>query len=180
MKKKVLVQMGHVAPREPGFESGTGTAGEIEVVSKIGRELAAHLVKDGRFIVTLCPGDIPDEWTGDVVLSLHCDGSDNPKASGYCFGWHPPEYGGKTIRFVRCLETTYESIKGHPHHRGDNYTIDMREYYGWHHTIAPVKVLIEHGFLTNKKEAKWIKKNIKNIAHAEYVAFLLYFGLRSA
>jgi N-acetylmuramoyl-L-alanine amidase len=177
MARRVLIHMGHVQPREPGFESGTGTAGEIPVVEAIGKELYRLLRADGRIKPTLCPGDIPDGWHGEVVLALHCDGSSNPKANGYCFGWPVRESGPKTRRLIRALDDAYRAIPDAPSHHRDNYTSNMTLYYGWKRTRADAKVLIEHGFLTNPGERAWINKNVKRIAGAWYGALLRYFDL---
>jgi hypothetical protein len=176
--KKILIQQGHVSPRQPGFESGTGTTGEIETVSAIGLALFNLLKKDSRFQPTLCPGKVPTGWTGDVVLSLHCDGSSNKLANGYSLGWPPAEYGTKTRKMLVAINRVYQSMPGHPKHHLDNYTDDMRGYYVWHRVNAPVKILIEHGFLTNLFDRKFIKSNEKQIARAWYNAILDYFDYK--
>ncbi len=177
-KKSVLIHLGHVLPREPGFESGTGTTGEIEEVSAIGHELNRLLLKDKRFKPTLCPGKIPRGWTGNVVLALHCDGSGNKEASGYSLGWPTTQYGPKTAKMRYALVKAYESLPGHPPRHAFNYTTNMSRYYAWSRTNADVKILIEHGFLTNPKERTWLVKNRKKIAGAWYTALLDYFNLK--
>ncbi len=176
--KKILIQQGHVSPRQPGFESGTGTTGEIETVSSIGLSLFNLLKKDSRFQPTLCPGKVPTGWTGDVVLALHCDGSGNRKATGYSLGWPCREYGPKTAKLRYALVKAYESLPNHPPHHSDNYTTNMSRYYAWSRTTADAKILIEHGFLTNPKERAWLVKNRKEIAGAWYKALLDYFDLK--
>jgi hypothetical protein len=178
MARKVLVQMGHVAPREPGFESQTGAAGEIPEVTAIGLELYRLLRNDGRIKPTLCGGDIPDGWSGDVVLALHCDGSGLAKTSGYSLGWPTSEWGPKTKKMYVALVKAYGKIPGCPPHHADNYTANMSRYYGWSRTKADVKILIEHGFLSNPTEKAWLQKNSKQIAAAWYSALLDYFDLK--
>jgi len=175
--RRVLVHMGHVSPREPGFTTQTGAAGEIEEVEAIGKRLYALLDADARLTPTLCGGDVPDGWTGDIVLALHCDGSSNPAARGYSLGWPPAEYGPKTLRLIDHLETRYEAIAGHPPHHSDNYTADMRGYYAWHRTHADAKVLVEHGFLSNEADRLWLQSHVLAIAQAWYLAVLDYYGL---
>jgi hypothetical protein len=86
MRIRVLVQAGHIAPREPGFEAGTGTVREQELTKAIRRRLVKLLRKDGRFQPVPCPGDIPD-GISDAAIFLHGDGSTNPASSGYSFGF---------------------------------------------------------------------------------------------
>lgn len=172
---RILIQSGHLAPREPGFESGTGTAHEAELALAIRTRLAALLRKDGRFSVTESPGDLPDGWTGDVALFLHGDGSGNPAASGYCFGYQTLQ-GGRLAAFIA---GEFQKIPGHPRHRTDNYTSDLRGYYGFRHVNATSEVVIEHGFLTNPGERSWLFAHLDDIAAAEYRAVLAHLGMKA-
>jgi hypothetical protein len=173
---KVLVQKGHVSPREPGFEGGTGTVKEQELVSLIGDALAALLNKDGRFEPIVVPGDIPDGIKCDAAIFLHGDGSVNPFSTGYCFGY--PEYGvNKELADLIAVE--FDKIPGHPPHRQDNYTGALRQYYGYSRVNTPgPEVLVEHGFLTNPGERLWLFANVQRLAVAEYRALCAYFGFR--
>lgn len=174
--KRVLVQAGHVAPREPGFEAGTGTVREQEFARAVQIRLSRLLKTDGRFDTTLCGGDIPDGWTGDLFLSLHGDGSSSRRSSGYCYGFPPDSL--KSAAFANIHAVEFEKVEGHPPHRKDNYTGALRSYYGWRRVNAPVKVLVEHGFLTNPSEQTWMFNNIPQIADAHYRAVCRLFGWR--
>ena len=98
MPKRVLVQAGHNPPREPGFEGGTGTAGEIDFVKDVADHLLAILKRDSRFEGIYSPGDIPDGIQVHAALFLHADGSASPAASGYSFG------SPQTVHGVRSQE----------------------------------------------------------------------------
>lgn len=174
-KKRLLIQAGHVAPREPGFESGTGTSGEQELVHPIEHKLLTLLDQDGRFDVTHSHGDVPDDWKGDLFLALHADGSGDPKASGFSFGYPPGCSECKRLADIMAAE--YGKISGAPKRRRDNYTKALSGYYGWRRTDAPAKLLVEHGFLTNPGERAWLIGNVAGIAQAHYEALLHYFGL---
>ncbi len=180
MPKRILVQAGHAPPREPGFESGTGTIGEIEQGLAVQKELLGLLNGDSRFDAFGCPGNVPDGWTGDLFLSLHCDGSGSPASRGYCFGFPPAEFGPQTDRFLACLESRYNQIPGHPFHRADNYTGDLRGYYGFHRVNCPVKTLFEQGFMTNPTERAWLESHRPQIARACYLAILDHYAYRVA
>lgn len=174
-KLRVLVQMGHVAPREPGFESGTGTAGEIELVRKIGPKLVNLLQADGRFEAILVPGDIPDGIKVDAAVFLHADGSGNRSASGYSFGF--PNYAVNK-RLAKLITEEFEKIPGHPPHHADNYTSGERGYYGYKRVDTPgPEVLVEHGFLTNPREREWLVGHVAELALAEYNALRRFFKL---
>jgi len=172
--KTIVVQAGHNPPREPGFESGTGTRGEIEYAANVQKALGQMLVADGRFTYVPKPGKIEANTKCDLFLSIHADGSPNQAASGYCFGFpsHPTN-----ARFASILAEEIEKIPGHPPHRRDNYTEDLRGYYGFRRvsTTGP-EVLHEGGFLTNPGERLWMNANISRIANAQYVAICRWFG----
>ncbi len=173
MKKRCLIQAGHIAPREPGFEAGTGTSGEQELVAAIQSRLGKLLAADERFDVTLCPGDIPDGWKGDLFLALHADGSADPKASGFSFGYPPG--CSECKKLADTVAAWYVQIPGAPKRRRDNYTRALSGYYGWRRTDAPAKLLVEHGFLSNPGERAGLTSNVAGIAQAHYEAVLHYF-----
>ena len=174
-KKRLLLQAGHVAPREIGFESGTGTSGEQTLVHPIEHELIQLLDRDGRFNVTHSHGDVPDGWKGDLFLALHGDGSADPEASGFSFGYPPG--CSECKRLADTFAAWYEQIPGAPKRRSDNYTDALSGYYGWRRTDAPAKLLVEHGFLSNPGERTWLFGNVAAIAQAHFEAILHYFGL---
>lgn len=172
---KCLIQAGHVAPREPGFEAGTGASGEQPLVKAIQSKLGKLLAADPRFQVTLCPGKIPAGWKGDLFLALHADASPSPKASGFSFGYPPGCSECKLL--ADTFAAWYEQIPGAPARRGDNYTPNLTGYYGWRRTDAPAKLLVEHCFLTNPGERVWAFSHLDAISASHYEAILHYFKL---
>jgi hypothetical protein len=172
---RVLVQAGHKSPRQPGLESATGTGGEIELVSAIQERLVGLLRADERFEPVPVPGKIDDGIPGiDAAIFLHADGSNNQSADHYSFGF-PTFSVNKT--FADLIGQEFERI-GHPGERGrDNNTTDMARYYGYRHVdTAGPEVLVEHGFLTNPPQRAWLFGHVKELAKAEYVALLRFFG----
>ncbi len=174
--KRILIQAGHLAPREPGFEGGTGTTREIEFTSAMRGALSKLFQRDGRFDVTLNPGDITDGWRGDVALYLHGDGSANAGSHGFSFGWPAQEPGHAPV-LAKAITAGFIKI-GHPGgHHPDNYTGALRFYYGYRRTSAPTELLIEHGFLTNPTERAWMFAHIDEMAKVEYEAVVAHLGL---
>lgn len=174
--KRVLVQAGHVAPREPGFESGTGTVREQELTHALQRRLVALLQADGRFEPIPCPGDIPDGIQVHAAIFLHGDGSANTTTDGYSMGY--PDYAVNK-RLARLIAEEFDSIphRSGPFEGGDNYTAGLRGYYGYRRVNTPgPEVLVEHGFLTNPAEQKWLFDNLGKLARAEYIALCRFFG----
>lgn len=175
MRKRIVVQAGHNAPREPGFESGTGTAGEIEFVHAVATTLITKLRQDGRFDAVYQPGDIQDGIKCDLALFLHADGSASPSASGFSFGYDSQYAVNRKLADLIALE--FSRIPGHPAHHADNYTIDLRRYYGYKRVdTRGGEVLVEHGFLTNPREREWLGRHVDELAHAEYLAIVSYFN----
>jgi N-acetylmuramoyl-L-alanine amidase len=173
--KRILVQAGHVSPREPGFEGGTGTVREQELTAAIQKRLVALLKADDRFEPVPCPGDIPDGVKVDAALFLHGDGSANKAASGFCFGY---PNGAVNERLARLIAVEFEKIPGHPQRGKDNYTGGLAGYYGYSRVPTPgPEVLIEHGFLTNPAEQKWLFANLGPLAMAEYRALCSFYNL---
>lgn len=175
MPKRVLVQAGHNPPREPGFEAGTGTAGEIDYTKDMADKVLALLANDSRFNGIYAPGDIPNGIKVDAAIFLHCDGSANPAVSGYSFGFPSDPVNAKLAKLIG---EEFNEIDGHPPHHTDNYTADLHGYYGFSRvdTQGP-EVLIEHGFLTNPKEREWLLSHKNELARAEYTALCRYFGM---
>jgi len=171
---RVVVQAGHAPEREPGHEAQTGTPGEIELVSAIQRRLVRLLRAHGAFEPIPVPGDIPDGIEVDAALFLHADGAANPQARGFSFGYpdHPVNK-----RLADLIREEILRIPGHPPARQDNYTADMRQYYGYRRVISPgPEVLHETAFLTNPQERRWARRHINAIARAQFRALCRYFG----
>lgn len=176
MAIRVLVQAGHVAPREPNFESGTGTIREQELTKAIRRRLVKLLKIDPRFQPVACPGDIPDGISVDAAIFLHGDGAASAEATGYSFGFPVHRINQKLANLI---DDEFKKIPGHPPHHEDNYTGGLREYYGYSRVPTPgPEVLVEHGFMTNPGEQKWIFKHLGKLATAEYRALCRFFDLQ--
>lgn len=174
--RHVLVQAGHLPPREPGFPA-VGTEGEQQLVKAIRDKLVKMLNSDGRFIGIPVPGDIPDGVKVDAALFLHADGVNDPSAGGFQFGFPVTDANRKLVANLR---QEFLSLDGHPKSRSDNSTEDAREYFGFRRVRSQFKVLVEHGFLTNPTERQWLRANVGNLARAEYEALCRTFTMTPA
>lgn len=171
-RKRILVQAGHLAPREPGI-TGQGTAGEQELAKAIRDKLVALLDDDGRFDGLPIPGAIDDGVKVDAALFLHADGA-TASARGFQFGFPITQ---NNTKLVANLRAEFLKLADHPPSRADNSTKDASEYYGFSRVNSPFKVLIEHGFLTNTTERQWLNANVGNLARAEYMALCKTLGM---
>jgi hypothetical protein len=179
----VVVQVGHDPPLEPGFESGTGAGGELELVRSIGDALVRRLKSDGRFRVTRIPGRFSDEIRNgtlavDAFIALHADAA-SPSAQGYTFGFPPDSQPSK--RFADLVGTRFAGFHRSSRRR-DNLNGNLSGYYGWNRKRMPTdapRILVEHGFVTNPVERQWLFDNVQALADAEYAAIAELLGLEA-
>jgi Mannosyl-glycoprotein endo-beta-N-acetylglucosaminidase/N-acetylmuramoyl-L-alanine amidase len=174
--KRILVQAGHQRPLQPRHETETGAPGEAELVADIQHALVGMLNKDPDFKGIPVPGRIDPGIKVDGAIYLHADGASNSSAGGYSVGY-PPDFEVNR-RLAQLIANEIEKIPGHPRRRPDNNTDDMKFYYGFGCVDTPgPEVLVEHGFVTNPAEHKWLKAHVNALAQAEHNALRRFFGL---
>jgi flagellum-specific peptidoglycan hydrolase FlgJ len=177
-KRRILVQAGHMRPLDPNHKTQTGAAGEADLVARIQKKLVAILQGDDRFDPLPMPGLIPKGTPADAAVFLHADGAANKSASGFSFGF-PDDAVNKKLADLIANEFT--KIPGHPHRRPDNGTDDEHFYYGFNRvSSAGPETLVEHGFVSNPGEMRWMKDHIPDLARAEYNAICRFFRLPPA
>jgi N-acetylmuramoyl-L-alanine amidase len=176
--KRILVQAGHQRPLQPGFEGQTGAPGEAELVADIQHALVGMLNQDPDFHGVPAPGRIDRNIKVDGAIFLHADGFSNPSAGGYSVGYPP---GFEVNRHLaQLIADEIGKLPGHPRRRPDNNTNDMKFYYGFGIVETPgPEVLVEHGFVTNPAEHRWLKAHVNALAQAEHNALRRFFGLPS-
>jgi hypothetical protein len=174
--KRILVQAGHQRPLQPGHETQTGAPGEAELVADIQQALVGMLNKDPDFHGIPAPGRIEPNVKVDGAIYLHADGVSNPSAGGYSVGYPPDFEVNRSL--AQLIANEIEKIPGHPRRRPDNNTDDMKFYYGFGIVQTPgPEVLVEHGFVTNPAEHRWLKTHVNALAQAEHNALRRFFGL---
>jgi len=170
-KHVVAVQMGHV-----GVTRGsTGAPREQEFNSKLGPKIQALGQQRGYTVHLLKARDkVP---TCDLYISLHCDGNSNKGATKASVGYPPTSAPSK--EYAALWKKTYGAI--YPlSFRSDNYTNNLRYYYGYSMTKARAKVLVEHGFITNPGEQRWLFANLDAIAAAHVATWDAWFKVQPA
>lgn len=176
--KTILVQAGHNPPREPGFESGTGTVREIEFTAAMQKRVVSLLRADTRFAAIPQPGDLTDVKC-DAALFFHGDGSPSKAATGRSMGF--PDLAGRDVneQLAGLLDRRLADIPGAPPKHIWNYTAGLSGYYGYRRITTPgPEVLIEFGFLTNPAEQKWLFAHLAEQANAVYLALCDYWQFK--
>ena len=169
-KYDIIVQMGH-----KGIYKGmTGTPGEREWNIKLGEAMKPLLDKTGlnyKLVDGLVALPVVSQKC-KVFMSLHCDGSTDPRAHGYTLGFKP----NTNEAFKNALSDSWGKFSGFTK-RKENSTSGLRLYYYWTSKkenpkskyyvppmIADYYALLEHAFFTNSIERKWLESNIDRIA----------------
>lgn len=174
---KILVQAGHNEPRQPGFESGTGAAGEMEYTKLAADKLLWFLTKDPNFQGTYAPGLVPDSPAFDGAVYLHCDASNSPSVGGHSFGYPNPSHA-----FADAMENSFRHLADEWHppaswiQRRDNYTPDEAQYYAFHHVQTHHHLLIEMFFISNPSEHYFFQTHSTELARAIYHGIARYFN----
>jgi hypothetical protein len=148
----LVVQRGHV-PRTTG---ATGGPGEQAMARRIARRIADYIDLVDGWVVRIIDADEPTHrYAGAAFIALHGDAAASPSAGGASVGYRNRE--GREL--AHAWKAAYAAA-GWPHGwRTDNYTAALAGYYGTRQAVAagnPRACIVEHGFMTNPTERKWI------------------------
>lgn len=158
---RIVIQMGHVA-RTTG---ATGTHREQEFVRAVGPQLQTHLRALGHTVFLIGADDpVP---RSEVFVALHTDGNANRDIRGASVGY-PDDAGGQlAAAWKRAHQRAGYPAGFHP----DNYTKNLRYYYGFGRSSARWRFLAEHGTTTNLYDEAWLFGHMGSsvIAHVEAI-----------
>ncbi|MGH2721290.1 MAG: N-acetylmuramoyl-L-alanine amidase family protein, partial [Actinomycetota bacterium] len=162
----VVVQKGHCDRRT----GKTGTAREQEFNRALGQRLVPRLQGRGYAVHLLLADDpVPPS---DVFIALHCDGSEHRDARGASVGY-PDAEGGRLAAAWKRAHQRHGFPGGF---RPDNYTQGLSRYYGFKHSRARFRVVVEHGFLTHAAEQAWLFSHLDDCAEAHVDAIAQVLG----
>lgn len=165
---KIALQAGHwrsdEAPRELSGLRGNGTRwqdlAEWEANLAIAREAGAQLAELG-YEVDILPAVVPPGYRAHLFISIHADGSGDPRASGYRVAAPGRDATGRADGMVALLERSYGEETGL--RRIPSVTRRMRNYYAFNyrryeHALHPmtIGVILETGFLTSEADRQVI------------------------
>ncbi len=165
---RVGLQAGHwradEAPRELSGLRRNGTrwqgTQEWEVNLDVARRAGA-LLEEMRYVVDILPAVVPPSYRAHLFISIHADGSNDPRASGYRVASPRQDATGRASQAASLLERTYGEATGL--RRLPTVTRRMRNYYAFNfrryeHALHPmtIGVIIETGFLTSARDRRVI------------------------
>jgi N-acetylmuramoyl-L-alanine amidase len=133
---------------------------EWEVNLAIARQAAAMLEALG-YLVDVLPAVVPPSYRAHLFISIHADGSADPRATGYRVASPRRDVTGRADRAARLLERSYGEATGLV--RLPTVTRRMSNYYAFNygryeHALHPLTIalILETGFLTSASDRRVI------------------------
>lgn len=182
---KLLLQAGHGAAYAPYRTGGGGAPGEAAWTTDLAARLATRLRAAGVDVtlvgawlvngVVIAAPKVVTSVDYDLFVSLHYDGSTDPRASGCCAGRATKDpMGARADAFLRLWTQRYPAALGIPLHQ-ERVGVNVTDYYGFRDTTALTPgVLLEHGYGDCADKAT-LHAQIDAVA-AEDAACILAFG----
>ena len=165
---RIALQAGHWKAAEAPDElrgirdNGARADGKLEweVNLAIAREAAAMLEEIG-YEVDVLPAVVPPGYRAHLFISIHADGSNDPRASGYRVAAPRRDVTGRADLIAALLEQSYGEATGLS--RVPTVTRRMSNYYAFNfrryqHALHPltIGVILETGFLTSASDRQVI------------------------
>jgi len=165
---RIALQAGHWRANEAPDElrglrdNGTSANGkaEWEVNLEIARQ-AATMLEELGYVVDVLPAVVPPSYRAHLFISIHADGSGDPRASGYRVGAPRRDVTGRAEQAAEILERAYGEATGI--RQLPTVTRRMSNYYAFNfrryqHALHPltIGVILETGFLTSADDRRII------------------------
>lgn len=155
----VVIQRGHY-PRTFG---ATGAPGEQDYAVKTSNLLAAQL-REAGFEARVINADEPMVmYRGDIFVALHYDSASSDSASGASVGWQTSAGN----RLAQLWKRAYAERGWNRGFRDDNYTTNLREYYGVRNAVSvgnKAAIITEAGFHTNVHDRALINPQLTAVS----------------
>ena len=165
---RIALQAGHwradEAPDELSGLRGNGTRWQATAEWEANLEIArrsAEMLEEIGYEVDLLPAVVPPGYRAHLFISIHADGSGDPRASGYRVAAPRQDATGRAAGMVALLEESYGEATGI--RRLPTVTRRMQNYYAFNfrryeHALHPmtIAVILETGFLTSASDREVI------------------------
>jgi len=154
----VVVQAGHEG-RTTGNTGAEGKQFREEEWNIIVADEVAKQLRSWNINVVRMPARVR-LIHADIAVSIHFDGAKTPCNSGASIGYP----NSNSYEFAQRWKTLYKSYFPFRWHE-DNFTKNLKHYYGYRWIRAKKFLLLELGEITCEKQTMWLKSRLKKIAH---------------
>ncbi len=160
----VLVSAGHEGrptscARFPKRRCNLGAAGERQWTPIVADETARSLRASG-FSVAREPADFDGSFNVKAAVFIHFDGSDRPCSTGASIGYHDSG-SSAAAKLWRDMYSRYFPFT----FMADNFTDNLRDYYGFRQVHAAAGALvIELGEVSCPAQRQWLAARLKPAA----------------
>jgi N-acetylmuramoyl-L-alanine amidase len=165
----VVIQAGH----EGRTTGNTGAEGKLyreEEWNILVADEVAKKLKSWKIDVKRMPARV--KFTrAKIAVSIHFDGATTPCASGASIGY-PSDDSYDFAQRWKSLYADYFPYKWHK----DNFTPNLRNYYGYQWIRAEKFLLLELGEITCTQQTAWLKPRLKKVAHLVAYAIATELG----
>jgi len=159
-RAEIYIQAGHEG-RTQGATGASGPLGKEIDWTPIVADEATRILEEAGISVIRSKADRRKYSIVDLALSIHFDGCATQCASGASIGYD--DHTDKpAANEWKAFYSQYFKYKWHK----DNFTKNLRYYYNFKYTITrDAELVLEMGDITCPAQAKWMKKNLKNMGH---------------
>jgi N-acetylmuramoyl-L-alanine amidase len=153
----VLIQAGHEG-RKTGKTGASGPLGrEIEWTPIVANRATKVLRAAGLSVIRKNATLTGNTYVVNVALFIHFDGSTSACSSGASIGYDDNSDKSAADAW-RALYGRYWPYRW----KEDNYTVDLRRYYGFAYTqTTDAELLLELGEITCREQAEWLKPRLE-------------------
>lgn len=118
---------------------------------------ATRVLREHGVSVLREPADFEGDFAVRAAVFIHFDGNDKPCSSGASIGYHDDAFAPAALKWKK-LYSSYFPYGFQP----DNFTIHLRNYYGFHQVQAQDAALVlEMGELTCPEQKAWLEPRLR-------------------
>lgn len=164
----VLISAGHEGRPEscarfPKRHCNLGTAGERAWTPVVADE-AARKLREMGYSVAREPADFDGSFDVKAAIFIHFDGTESPCTSGASIGYHTEASKPAADLWHEMYGSVFPF-----HFRPDNFTDNLRDYYGFRQVHAQdAGLVLELGELTCPAQKAWLAPRLQ--WEGEYIA----------
>jgi N-acetylmuramoyl-L-alanine amidase len=160
----VLIQAGHEG-RTSGATGAVGDLGrEIDWTPIVANSAMGALQSAGISVLRKSANlglQDAEKYRAKIAIFIHFDGSDDACASGASVGYPADDVSHDAAQKWKALYESYWPVGSGFKWMGDNFTIDLKQYYGFRRVQGDgAKIVLELGEITCADQAGWLKPRL--------------------